>query len=181
MAERQTQPLQQRMASLDEELSARIRQVLAAQSRLHCACLVIAHTGDGFVCMLGLAASALLIPSARITIARLFVASLLAAGLVGAGKLTFRRARPLPDPSHRWSWLGRHDEHAFPSGHAARTASIASVACRISPTLGLVAWAWSIGVSLCRVGLGAHYAGDIAVGMALGALSAWLVHAFGWP
>ncbi|MGC9358749.1 MAG: phosphatase PAP2 family protein [Anaerolineae bacterium] len=131
--------------------------------------------------MVGLAASALLVPSSRITVARMLVASLLAAGLVGVGKLAFRRPRPIPGQSHRWNSLGGNDEHAFPSGHAARTASIAAVACHISPALGTAAWAWSIGVSLCRIALGAHYTGDIIVGMALGALSAWIVQALGWP
>ncbi len=181
MSEQHTQSLRYRIASLDEKLSGRIRQLVALRSKVSWACLLVAHAGDGIVCIAGLALAALLLPSTRIPVARMLLASLLAAGLVGAGKLAFRRPRPIADDSHRWSSLGRHDKHAFPSGHAARTASIAAVASYISPALGLAAWAWSSGVSLCRVALGAHYAGDIVVGLALGTLAAWVVQALGWP
>ena len=181
MSDQHTQSHRHRIASLDAKLSARVRQLVALRPKVGSACLLVAHAGDGTICIAALAVAALLLPSTRIAVARMLVASLLAAGLVGAGKLAFRRPRPIAGESHRWSSLGRHDTHAFPSGHAARTASIAAVASYISPALGLAAWAWSIGVSLCRVALGAHYAGDILVGLAMGTLAAWVVQALGWP
>ncbi len=181
MSEPQTNTPQYSLAYLDAELSVLVRRFIATRARCRRACRVIAHAGDGLVCMVALAAIALFVPLARVIVARMLVASLLAAALVGLGKLAFRRPRPIPDERHQWSSLGEHDEYAFPSGHAARTASIAAAACQASSSLGAAAWGWSIAVSLCRVALGAHYGADVIIGMLVGALSAWIVRMLGWP
>ena len=168
------------LVTVDIRTSAALRSNLERRPRLARLCAMMAHAGDGLVCYLALAISALLAERARATVGRMAIATVLAAGAVALGKVAFGRPRPIREESRRWSSLGRHDAHAFPSGHAARTAAIASVAWGASPAAGAALTAWSLAVSLCRVGLGAHYIGDVIVGTVVGVLAALVLRWMGW-
>ena len=168
------------LVTADIRTSAALRSNLERRPRLARLCAILAHAGDGLVCYLALAITALLAEPARPTVWRMVIATLLAAGAVALGKVAFGRPRPMPEESRRWSSLGRHDDHAFPSGHAARTAAIASVAWGVSPAAGAALTAWSLAVSLCRVSLGAHYFGDVIVGTVVGVLAALVLRWMGW-
>lgn len=106
--------------------------------------------------------------------------------LVLAIKFTIRRQRPQGD----WGAIYRNtDPHSFPSGHAARTAMMSTVAFLMGfPILGIVFAVWAILVSLARVWMGVHYLSDIIAGMILGILfgifaaltSAWYFALLPW-
>jgi len=159
----------------DARLSAAVRGPLKGRPRLAQLAAIFAHSGDGLLCYLAMAIIGLWAPAARPALWRTILATLVAAAIVAVGKMAFRRSRPLGDESARWSSLGKHDAHAFPSGHAARTAAIATMAWAASPHLGLAATGWSLAASLSRVMLGAHYLGDVVAGTLVGVVAALAV------
>jgi hypothetical protein len=58
---------------------------------------------------------------------------------------------------------------AFPSGHAVHIGALASAASRLPPEQRNLAWTVSAGLVLTRVVLLAHWASDVAAGLAVGA------------
>ncbi len=67
------------------------------------------------------------------------------------------------------------DPYSFPSGHAARTFLIATLAAGLGPTwLAIVLWVWAPLVSLARVAMGVHFLSDAVGGMLVGILVALL-------
>jgi undecaprenyl-diphosphatase len=101
------------------------------------------------------------------------VAILLLAGGVMVVKLLVRRQRPAGE----WGAIYRSiDPHSFPSGHAARTALLAVLACGLGPArLAMILVVWAPLVSLARVSMGVHYLSDILAGAVLGVAVGFLV------
>lgn len=136
-----------------------------AQNRIATA---VAHSGDGWWC---LAAIALLLvlggPAGRSAAMALLVGFLTAALVVKLIKVTIRRERP---PGDWGAAQRRRDPHAFPSGHATRTATLAVVAGATSGSLALAGalGLWSLAVSTARVWLGVHHASDVVAGIVIG-------------
>ncbi|HKU07025.1 MAG TPA: phosphatase PAP2 family protein [Bradyrhizobium sp.] len=60
---------------------------------------------------------------------------------------------------------------AFPSGHAMHIGALASAATVLPPARRNLIWALGAGVALTRIVLLAHWASDVAAGLALGALT----------
>jgi undecaprenyl-diphosphatase len=79
-----------------------------------------------------------------------------------------RRKRPIGF----WSRKTRDkDPNSFPSGHAARTFLLATLATGLGPGwLAVVFWIWAPLVSLARVAMGVHFLSDTVAGMLLGIL-----------
>jgi len=135
---------------------------------------LIAHSGDSWLWMLGLAilyASGnaywqyrALIMAAGITVTAVAVQCL---------KYAVKRRRP----EGSWGKIYRlSDPHSFPSGHAARGLVLAMIAIGLGPLwLGVLLLAWTPVVGIVRVMLGVHYLLDIFAGFAVGALTGLLV------
>jgi membrane-associated phospholipid phosphatase len=62
-------------------------------------------------------------------------------------------------------------EDAFPSGHAMHVGALASAATVLSRGQRNVVWSIGAGLVLTRIVLLAHWASDVAVGLAIGSLS----------
>jgi hypothetical protein len=60
---------------------------------------------------------------------------------------------------------------AFPSGHAVHIGALASVASRLPAKQRNVIWSLGAGLALTRIVLLAHWASDVAVGLAVGVLT----------
>ena len=95
-------------------------------------------------------------------------ASLLPHGI----KLLFNQTRPdrltVLGHVHGTPFSGKRKD-AFPSGHALHMGALASAASTMSPGPRTTAYAISIGLSLTRVIVLAHWASDVIAGFALGA------------
>ncbi len=109
-------------------------------------------------------------------------------GMVFAIKTLVKRPRPyasLSDISSRSRGYSEDDEvfdpHSFPSGHAATSFAIATSLSLSFPEWYVIAPAtlWASAVTISRPWLGVHYPTDIAVGAALGVVTALGVHALG--
>jgi len=120
-----------------------------------------------------------------------FVGISVLAALVLSIKFLVRRRRP----EGEWGGIYRNtDPHSFPSGHAARSFLIATVASGLGPVgLAIVLWIWAPLVALARVAMGVHYVSDVVAGAALGIVVAliglqiyeplfqWVVGIIGFP
>jgi undecaprenyl-diphosphatase len=150
----------------DERQSRRLRLADDAQWPRRLAA-VGAHSGDGALWLpLALTLSLLGREGWRRTGRHMLAAILLAIPLVTLVKWAVGRERPR-EPGHL-SALGAYERYAFPSGHAARVAGIATVAACQFPGWGVLAIPWAFVVVLCRVALGVHYLSDVLVGLGLG-------------
>lgn len=106
----------------------------------------------------------------------LMVASIAAAGIVvNVLKVVFGRYRPNELFYYdQWGFAPisfGYDNASFPSGHAATAAAIITCLCFIFPRLR---WFWvSVGVvvALTRVGVSAHFVGDVCAGAFVGAVT----------
>ena len=97
--------------------------------------------------------------------------SLLAVLVIGI-KFLVRRRRP----EGEWGGIYRNtDPHSFPSGHAARSFLIATLALGLVPGwLAVILWIWAPLVAVARVSMGVHYLSDIVAGAMLGVLCGWI-------
>ncbi|MFC1878398.1 phosphatase PAP2 family protein [Chloroflexota bacterium] len=93
---------------------------------------------------------------------------LITAVIVMTLKFTIRRRRP----EGEWGGIYRKtDPHSFPSGHAARAALLAALACFLGPTwLGWILVIWAPLVILARVAMGVHFVLDVVAGAILGVM-----------
>ncbi|NWG05738.1 MAG: phosphatase PAP2 family protein [Chloroflexi bacterium] len=97
--------------------------------------------------------------------------SLLAVLVMGI-KFLVRRRRP----EGEWGGIYRNtDPHSFPSGHAARSFLIATLAVGLVPGwLAVVLWIWAPLVAVARVAMGVHYLSDVVAGALLGIICGWI-------
>jgi undecaprenyl-diphosphatase len=129
--------------------------------------LIAAHSGDSPLWLLG-AIAALVWGGAvwRDFGWRTLAGTLVAGAATAILKWLFRRRRP---PGEGWGLYARFDRHAFPSGHATRSACLVVLLAPLLPTWGAVLLAcWAGLVGLARVALEVHFTSDIVGGWAVG-------------
>jgi undecaprenyl-diphosphatase len=159
----------QQIITLDQRVSARLD--ISREARfLRLLALVAAHSGDSSLWLLGAAAALLWGDAAWRSFGwRVLVGTLIAGAVTIGLKWIFRRQRP---PGEGRGFYTRFDRHAFPSGHAARSACIVVLLAPLLPRpWGFVLppfWAGLVG--LARVALQVHFASDIIGGWAVGLL-----------
>lgn len=135
----------------------------------------IAHLGDGsyvfgglgLIYGLGWLWNQTLLCQADLIIGLLILAT---AALVTLIKFGVRRRRPQP-PGKFVSF--QYDAYSFPSGHAARLATLAIGAMFFDSLLGWILLGLAVSVAAARVMVGIHYVSDIVIGLGLGGLVAW--------
>jgi membrane-associated phospholipid phosphatase len=158
----------QRLITLDRQASARLA-IPGGARFLRLLALVVAHSGDSPLWLLG-AAVALLWGNAawRDFGVRVLVGTLVAGAAITVLKWLFRRQRP---PGEGRGFYTRLDRHAFPSGHAGRSACLVVLLAPLLPLWALVLFAtWAGLVGLARVALQVHFTSDIVGGWAVGSL-----------
>jgi undecaprenyl-diphosphatase len=159
----------ERLLDLDQKVSARLAIPYEARY-LRWGALIAAHSGDSPLWLLGAALALGLDSSVWREVGQQVIVGTLAAGTtILALKWLFRRQRP---PGEGRGFYTRVDRHAFPSGHAGRSACMVVL---LSPCLShwwgnvlLALWAGLVG--LARIGLGVHFVSDIIGGWAVGLL-----------
>lgn len=128
---------------------------------------VLAHSGDSWFWLLGLALVAVLAPGpTRRWAIQVGAVVVVAAALVLAVKFSIRRRRPEGD----WGALYRRtDPHSFPSGHAVRAILLAVLVVGWGPTWLIPFMVlWAPLVVLARVAMGVHYLSDVIAGSFVG-------------
>jgi undecaprenyl-diphosphatase len=157
--------------SLDEKITSALR-LKESGNKIRPVGIFFAHSGDSWFILAVLFVVWLIRRDAwHHTMAVMAASTIALAVLVLTIKFSFKRRRPEGD----WGAIYRKsDPHSFPSGHAARTAMLATLAALIGPwwfALALIIWAPL--VSLARVAMGVHYFSDILAGILLGILAAF--------
>ncbi|MBN1266444.1 MAG: phosphatase PAP2 family protein [Anaerolineales bacterium] len=159
-----------RILEKDAALSCAL-QLRSRSFPMYPAAVFFAHAGDSWFCLLVL----LLIyifagPVWKVRTGTMGIVVFELALMVVVLKLLFKRRRPPGE----WGQIYRStDPHSFPSGHAARTFLLATLAVSFGPPwLAVVLWIWAPLVSLSRIALGVHYVSDIVAGIALGIATA---------
>jgi undecaprenyl-diphosphatase len=157
----------QRLLELDSQASRRLR-IAEKPGTLRTLAAVLAHSGDSWFWLLGLAGAYWLGDAGwKHWAGVLLIAILATAVLVMAIKFSVRRRRP----EGEWGGIYRTtDPHSFPSGHAARALLIAVLSLALAPTpwAGILLAAWAPLVALARVAMGVHYLSDVLAGGLLG-------------
>ncbi len=156
------------MIALDVRLSARLR-IAEKPGALRTLAVVLAHSGDSWFWLIGLAVLWWLGSGYWKTRAMVLIISILVtAVVVFLVKYLVRRRRP----EGEWGKIYRNtDPHSFPSGHAVRSLMLAVVILGLGPLwMGLLLIAWAPLVGLARVAMGVHYMSDVVVGWFLGLL-----------
>ncbi len=161
---------------LDRRVSAHFAKAVHRSPFLRHVAVLLAHSGDGVIWSAAAVGAFLGLSQERQPILYAAIAMLLAALLVWGCKMIFRRQRPSPISPNMVYMVPRHDPFSFPSGHAARVASIAASAHLFPdlPGLGALRWplvAWAAGVCWARVSLSVHYVLDVVVGVGVGLLA----------
>jgi undecaprenyl-diphosphatase len=162
--------LVQTLARLDRITSERVAELHHSRpARL--AAHVGAHSADSpVVIAVVLTAIALSRGSNHPPATRTLAATLLSAAATTILKWAFRRGRP-SGPRRGFYWL--LDQHAFPSGHAARTAAVTVAAAPMLPPGAVTLLVtWNLVVGWSRVALRVHYISDILAGWIAGCASA---------
>lgn len=90
-----------------------------------------------------------------------------------------RRPRPFSCDERIRAWVAPLDEFSFPSGHTLHAVAFSLVGIAHYPGLVWLLAPFTVVVAASRVALGLHYPSDVlaatAIGMALAAVSIWLV------
>jgi undecaprenyl-diphosphatase len=130
---------------------------------LHRLLSLLAHSGDIFFVIPFLAILWWFGTERTKTLALvLAAASIVSVAVISGVKFLVRRRRP---PGEWGQFYRRTDPYSFPSGHAAKTMTLAAIVVFHGPTwaaLALLLWAALVG--LARVALGVHYLSDITAG-----------------
>lgn len=74
--------------------------------------------------------------------------------------------------------ISGHANDAFPSGHAVHMGALASAATMLRPKYRNVVWAATVGLSISRILILAHWTSDVIVGFGIGAVIERLVRSF---
>ena len=151
---------------LDARLSVQMR-VAEKPGALRAIAAFLAHSGDSWFWGAALILGWFLGSSSwKKWISVEFLGISLLVVLVMCIKFLVRRRRP----EGEWGSIYRNtDPHSFPSGHAARSLLIATLALGLVPAwFAVLLWFWAPLVSVARVAMGVHYISDVAAGAALG-------------
>jgi undecaprenyl-diphosphatase len=165
-----------KILTLDATLSDRIRIQNPETNRFKPFAAFSAHSGDSWFIEIALFLLWLFTVGALHQMVALMAGAVVVLALLVLGiKFTIRRQRP----DGEWGAIYRNtDPHSFPSGHAARTAMLATLALGLGFTwLGIFLLVWMLLVSLARVWMGVHYLSDVVAGIVLGALFGWFMTA----
>jgi undecaprenyl-diphosphatase len=157
-----------RLITLDQRTSARL--TIPREARfLRLLALTAAHSGDSPLWLIGAAAALIWGDTAWRDFGwRVLLGTLVAGTVVTALKWIFRRQRPSEEGPGLYT---RIDRHAFPSGHAARSACIVLLLAPLLPRWGFALLAfWAGLVGLARVALQVHFVSDILGGWMVGLL-----------
>lgn len=163
----------EKILTWDANISQRLR-VAEKPGNLRHVAMFFAHSGDSWFWLLGLTLVGWLgTPFWRWRMITFGIGVLATAVLVMIVKFTVRRRRP----EGEWGGIYRNtDPHSFPSGHAARSMMLATMAVAFGPpwfAIALVIWAPL--VALARVAMGVHYFSDVFVGGLFGIFMGWIV------
>jgi undecaprenyl-diphosphatase len=163
----------EKLLNWDASISQRLR-VAEKPSNLRRAAMFFAHSGDSWFWLLALALVGWLGTSFwRWRMITFGIGVLATAVLVMIVKFTVRRRRP----EGEWGGIYRStDPHSFPSGHAARSMMLATMAVILGPPwFAIVLVIWAPLVALARVAMGVHYFSDVFVGGLFGVFMGWIV------
>jgi undecaprenyl-diphosphatase len=168
----------QRFVALDQQTSARL--AIPREARLlRLLALAVAHSGDSPLWLVG-AMAALLWGNGiwRAFGWRVLIGTLAAGTITTLFKWIFRRQRP-PEHGAGRGFYTRFDRHAFPSGHAGRSACLLILLASFLSPWGSVLLAFWVGlVGLARVLLQVHFVSDILGGWVVGLLTGIVLLAF---
>lgn len=131
---------------------------------------VVAHSGDSPLWLMA-AVAACLWGNAfwRGFGGRVLIGTLVAGAIITALKWLFRRRRP---SGNRWGFYTRLDRHAFPSGHAGRSACLVVLLAPLLPVwVAMLLALWAGLVGLARVALEVHFLSDVIGGWLVGLLA----------
>jgi undecaprenyl-diphosphatase len=154
------------------KLDAKLSKALLIKENKPFLALVLkffAHSGDSWFWLVGLLIAWLLSESEwRQRLLFIAVGLVIMAAAVIVLKFSIRR----PRPDGEWGQIYRiTDPHSFPSGHAARSATLAVMAIAFGPpwfAIAVVLWAPWVGIA--RIALGVHYFSDVVAGWLVGAV-----------
>jgi membrane-associated phospholipid phosphatase len=98
------------------------------------------------------------------------VGTLVAVGLNQPLGNAVREPRPYTSLRHVEVLVARSGDFSFPSDHAVMAGAVAAGVWLVSRRLGLLTAAAAVLLALSRVYVGAHYPGDVAAGLLVGAV-----------
>jgi undecaprenyl-diphosphatase len=162
-----------RLMEWDNRFSSSLRLPDRAKGWLRAAG-IIAHTGDSWYWLAGLAFAWLIgNPYCKYASALMAVGVFLQAAFVLGLKFIIRRRRPPGE----WGAIYRStDPHSFPSGHATRAGLLLVMSWGLLPQwLAMVITVWAPIMSLSRVMMGVHYLSDVLAGFLFGLLAGGIV------
>ena len=130
---------------------------------------LLAHSGDVFVVAPVLVLVWWFGDAPLRTLAVILAAgAVLSVAFIYAIKFSVRRDRP---PGEWGSFYRRTDPYSFPSGHAAKTMTLAIIVLGSGRIwLGFLMLIWAVLVGFARIALGVHYLSDVTVGYFVGLL-----------
>jgi len=169
--------MMQKILTWDANISARLR-VAEKPGWLRRFAMLLAHSGDSWFWLLGLAIVGWVGTDYwRWRMITFGIGVLATAVLVMLIKFTVRRRRP----EGEWGGIYRStDPHSFPSGHAARSFLLATMAVAFGPPwFAVILVIWAPLVALARVAMGVHYFSDVFVGGLFGVFMGWIVASIG--
>lgn len=156
----------QQLIALDHQVSARL--AIPHEARfLRILALVAAHSGNSPLWLLGGTVAIIWGNTAWRDFGwRVLIGTMLAGTITTVLKWLFHRQRP---PGKGRGFYTQFDRHAFPSGHAGRSACMGMMLYPLLSFpwgLGLLLWAGLVG--LARVALQVHFISDIIGGWVVG-------------